>query len=409
MDNCVEQNSRTSRRPRVLAVGHGAVASGFARVLDSLIRRLVPKYEFHHFATNHQTEQVPGQWPIYGNADRFDPNGLDRLGELIRQIEPDIVFILSDLWFCCVHAQRLRSMVNRPPLIAYCPVDGILTRPELYSLVGAFDQIVAYTEFGKNQLKRIDGVTDIEVIPHGVDCDVFFPMQPNDLLDRAQAKRRLFGDTAAEAGFVVLNAAKNDARKRLDLTIEGFARFARNKPPDVKLYLHTGATVDGLDIREMVRRAGIADRLLSTDGWVEDHPAVDDEYLNLLYNAADVGINTASGEGWGLISFEHAATGAPQIVPEHTACEELWMDVETTLPIRSEGEHVGLGMLRKFVNPDDIALVLERLYSDRLFREEQAQKAYKNARQTAYDWDRIATQWDDLLQRILTTRRHRNS
>ena len=96
-------------------------------------------------------------------------------------------------------------------------------------------------------------------------------------------------------------------------------------------------------------------------------------------------------------------------VHEFRACEELWLDVETTVPIRSEGEHVGLGMLRKFVNPDDIALVLERLYSDRLFREEQAQKAYKNARHIAYDWDRIATQWDDLLQRILTTRRHRNS
>jgi glycosyltransferase involved in cell wall biosynthesis len=202
----------------------------------------------------------------------------------------------------------------------------------------------------------------------------------------------------------VLNAAKNDTRKRLDLTIEGFARFARNKPRDVKLYLHTGATVDGLDIREMARRAGIVDRLISTDGWLEDHPAINDERLNLLYNATDVGINTASGEGWGLISFEHAATGAPQIVPAHTACEELWTDVETMLPIRSEGEHVGLGMLRKFVNPDDVAFVLERLYSDRTFREEQARRAYRNARQTAYDWDRIAQQWDDLLQSVLATR-----
>jgi glycosyltransferase involved in cell wall biosynthesis len=224
-------------------------------------------------------------------------------------------------------------------------------------------------------------------------------MQPDDLIDRSAAKRRLFGEREAD-GFIVLNAAKHDARKRLDLTIEGFARFAQNKPPDVKLYLHTGATFDGPDIRELARRAGIAERLISTDGWLEDHPAVNDDDLNLIYNATDVGINTSSGEGWGLISFEHAATGAPQLVPAHSACEELWTTVDTVLPIRSKGEHVGLGMLRKFVEPDDIAATLENLYSNKQFRLEQAQKAYDNATQAAYKWDRIAAQWDDLLQRI---------
>jgi glycosyltransferase involved in cell wall biosynthesis len=101
-----------------------------------------------------------------------------------------------------------------------------------------------------------------------------------------------------------------------------------------------------------------------------------------------------------LISFEHAATGAPQLVPAHSACEELWTTVDTVLPIRSKGEHVGLGMLRKFVEPDDIAATLENLYSNKQFRLEQAQKAYDNATQAAYKWDRIAAQWDDLLQRI---------
>jgi D-inositol-3-phosphate glycosyltransferase len=319
--------------------------------------------------------------------------------------------MLNDLWFCCLHAHRLKSVLNRPPIIAYCPIDGILTRPELYSALGTLDQIVAYAQFGNDQLSRITHqgkplasycfTQSIEVIAHGVDCDVFFPMQPDDFLDRSEAKRRLFGNEAAEAGFVVFNAAKHDARKRLDLTIEGFARFARNKPPDVKLYLHTGATFDGPDIRGLAERSGITGRLISTDGWLEDHPAVDDSLLNLMYNATDVGINTSSGEGWGLVSFEHAATGAPQIVPAHTACEELWTDVETTLPVRHEAEHFGLAMIRSFVDPDDIALVLERLYADKSFRHEQAHRAYETARRESYRWDQIAKQWDRLFQQIL--------
>ena len=398
-------------RPRVLAVGHGSSATGFSRVLDTLIRHLSDKYEFHHFATNHRSERVAGDWPIYGQSDRLDANGLEQLSELIGRVEPQIVLMLNDLWFCCLHANRLESVRDRPPIVAYCPVDGILTRPDLYSALGILDQIVAYTQFGKDQLSRITYqgrplsshcITEsIQVIPHGVDCDVFFPLQPDDLLNRSEAKRRLFRDGAAEAEFVVFNGAKHDARKRLDLTIEGFSRFARGKPPNVKLYLHTGATFAGPDIREIARRAGITDRLMSTEGWLEDHPAVDDNRLNLMYNSTDVGINTSSGEGWGLVSFEHAATGAPQIVPAHTACAELWSDVETTLPIRHQAEQAGLAMMRKFVDPDDIASVLERLYSDTDFRREQAHKAYETAHRNSYRWDHIAKQWDRLFQNIL--------
>ena len=400
-----------SSKPRVLAVGYGASATGFSRVFDSIIQHLQKDYTFYHFAVNHRCDRVESPWPVFGNNDWRDTHGLERLSELIKRLEPDIVLFLHDLWFCCIHAHRMNKMLNRPMMVAYCPVDGILTRPNLYSGLGLFDQIVAYNQMGKEQLSQIFHedkplalhclTKSIEAIPHGIDFDTFFPWQPDDLLDRSAAKRKLFG---SETGFIVLNAAKHQERKRLDLTIEGFARFAHNKPSDVKLYLHTSATFDGPDLRILASKAGITDRLISTDGWLENHPAVDDERLNLIYNATDVGINTSYGEGWGLISFEHAATGAPQIVPAHSACEELWSAVDTILPIHNEREHFGLGMRFKFVDSDDIACMLEKLYCDRKFRQDQAIKAYNNAHQSVYRWDNIAKQWDCLLKRILTER-----
>ena len=66
-----------------------------------------------------------------------------------------------------------------------------------------------------------------------------------------------------------------------------------------------------------------------------------------------------------------------------------------------EFEHAGLAMMRKFVEPDDIALVLERLYVDKSFRREQAHKAYQTARRDSYRWDHIAAQWDRLFQQTL--------
>lgn len=54
--------------------------------------------------------------------------------------------------------------------------------------------------------------------------------------------------------------------------------------------------------------------------------------LNQLYNAYDAGISTAIGEGRGLPVFEQAATGAPQIVPDHTSFTENWSGAALMMP-----------------------------------------------------------------------------
>ena len=137
-------------------------------------------------------------------------------------------------------------------------------------------------------------------------------------------KEKCFADLAdPENSFIVLNASRPDKRKRVDLTIAGFARFAAGKPANVRLCLHhaimggpeqaqIGALIEQLGLKERVHLNPLA-------GGV-----IDDDALNLLYNACDVGINTSMGEGWGLVSFEHGAAGAAQIVPDHSACAELW-------------------------------------------------------------------------------------
>src|SRR5204863_487625 len=106
-------------------------------------------------------------------------------------------------------------------------------------------------------------------------------------------------------------------------TVQGFALFAADKPRGVKLHLHMGVETIGWDLLDLGRRFGIDDRLvLSTKQSRMPNLAAAD--LNVIYNACDVGLNTSSGEGWGLVSFEHAAPGEAQIVPAYSACGELW-------------------------------------------------------------------------------------
>jgi D-inositol-3-phosphate glycosyltransferase len=64
-------------------------------------------------------------------------------------------------------------------------------------------------------------------------------------------------------GFFVLNANRNNTRKRIDLTIEAFAAFARGKPETVRLYLHMRRE-ECCNIPEMARRFEIEPRVLMT-------------------------------------------------------------------------------------------------------------------------------------------------
>src|SRR4051794_27188503 len=136
----------------------------------------------------------------------------------------------------------------------------------------------------------------VDVIPHGVERDRFHPFP--ELLQRsfaspgrAEAKRKVFaGLEDPEDSFIVLNASRPDKRKRVDLTIEGFAGFAADKPANVRLCLHHAimGEPEREQIRSLVERFDLAERLSLNPlaGGI-----VDDAELNLLYNACDVGIN----------------------------------------------------------------------------------------------------------------------
>src|SRR5262249_30516630 len=136
---------------------------------------------------------------------------------------------------------------------------------------------------------------NVVVIPHGVDPRAFFPLPELahagfDPRGRAEAKRKVFGVFPdLEDSFIVLNASRPDQRKRLDLTIAGFARFSADKPANVRLCLHYAIRGNPEEerIAGLARQHGIAHRVfLSPLG----SSAVSDSHLNLLYNACDVGI-----------------------------------------------------------------------------------------------------------------------
>ncbi|MEW6130059.1 MAG: glycosyltransferase [Acidobacteriota bacterium] len=259
------------------------------------------------------------------------------------------------------------------------------------------DELVFYTEFGLRvvesafQSLNLTPQPPMHILPHGVDTTIFHPLVENDFSQsRKQARLQLFPDRPhLEDAFIVLNANRNNKRKRVDLTMQAFAEFAKDKP-DAYLYLHMGMRDYGYDIPALTEKLNLDDRLLRATEETEK-PTISDEQLNVIYNACDIGINTSLGEGWGLVAFEHAATGAAQIVPAHSAGAELWRDYGYLVELNKTSD------VKNEIAIADAAMVLQSLYQDRQLLDSLSARAFAYANSEKFSWQAIAEDWRKLL------------
>ncbi|MEY2551958.1 MAG: D-inositol-3-phosphate glycosyltransferase [Verrucomicrobiota bacterium] len=393
-------------RPKILIIGDAVAPTGFARVIRSIFEPLQNDYELHQLATRFDGGTHDYPWPLYPAAEGKSRYGFDQVAPLVDRIQPAIVFLLYDIVFQVQYLEYLRKAQWRSQIVFYSPVESGPIAPEIMQRLGGVDRYVGFTEYGRQEIESAlrpvrenDAAfpfPDVEVIPHGVATEKFFPLP-----DKSEARRRMKLDGSEHRdAFIVLNANRNMPRKRIDLTIHGFALFAKDKPANVKLYLHMATEDTGWNVLILAKRYGIFDRLIMTQA-DNSRPTFSDEELNFLYNACDVGINTTTGEGWGMPSFEHAATRAAQIVPRHTSLADLWKDAAEFLDPVMTLTYPGNLTHAHIVTPPDVAAALQRLYEDRAHREALAAAAYRNATRPEFRWKSIAARWRQLFDETL--------
>lgn len=441
---------------RLLVVGDGGRPTGFARVTHSILERLhaTGDYDIHHLAINHRGDPVDVPWKMYPaqRSEYEDQFGKSRVKELTNKIEPDAVFMVQDPWHIADYVQ-LRHGVRG--LVAYYPVDSPNLHPRWVTHLARCVEVCTYTHFGAEQsahaadlafqkmtrdlfestgqedkvsagsirlpsshdanyaipIHRVHELRDsmaYNVVPHGVDSDVFFPVE------KKMARRRM--QVPGEA-FVVGYVHRNQPRKRQDLMLRTFAKFIkgvrdsgvgtesieeiREAPVtvnDAVLVVH--AALDhhnGWDLEELARSYGITGHVQFTKG-EGDHMPVED--LNLLYNCFDVNANVGGGEGWGLSHFESGISGVAQMVPDWSATGEIWegraklLDV---VEVRHETYH--LNTMQGVVDSDAAADALLELYEDEEHRNHLGEQAKALVSRDEYTWDAVAEQFDGIIKR----------
>ncbi len=369
------------------------------------MKPLGQRWAIRQFAPNHRGDPVDVGWPVLANQNIADRYGVEQIATIATDFDPDVIFIFNSFANLPRYAplvDRLGS--HRPPIVAQCPLLGPVTDPRLIGRLAWLDGLVVLSDDVRHhvaacfaecvRLRMIDRVPALATIPHGFDAKVFHRLGHRADLRRTIPGLHDLGDNA----LVILNANKNEPRKRIDLTLQGFASFASDKSRDLRLYLHMADP--GGELARLAATLGIADRTIFAPGRDDGHPRLGDEALNRLYCACDIGINTASSEGWGMISFEHAATGAAQIVPGAWICSELWKNHGELLEPASQHTDQQSYTRDIVMTVESVASALERLYADMDYRAGMSAKAAKLAAERRFQWTAIADRWDALLHAL---------
>lgn len=456
------------------------VATGFAQVSKNILNRLAKteKYDIDVIGINFKGnpyDQAKFPYKIFpaqpqGHADMYGRplllQAISGLQEKEGLVGPwDIIFTIQDpfiiegmgIGFPWAEQLRVTGELWKRTLppefwftwVAYFPVDSVLKENWVTKSIMMPDHVVAYCDYGKAEMLKHDKenmelgfnlkmqdtaetkrgklkVTPlkdrVEVIQHGVDLNVFKP------LDKKEVKAfrdQYFSGQVTEDTFLVVNISRNQPRKDIARTIAAFAEL-KTKVPKTHLYLHMRNEDAGGTIDEIARQYGLKPG--------EDYSLPHDfdagigygvEIVNKIYNAADVCVTTTLGEGWGFITSEAFATKTPVVAPNITSitdifgCHEKMEDLNNWLnnggwdqvrgiPVlagSTSSEFICLGLtdnerVRPLTNVSDLVDKLMFVYENPTKVKKIVDRAFEWVQD--YSWEKIVDRWVVIFDRAFT-------
>lgn len=390
-------------------------ATGFGQVSRNILPALHEsgRYEVDILGINYwgDPHEYPFNiWPMAVNQQR-DPYGRQRLQQhlLDPQLDYDILFFLQDTFildFVPQMLENLKKSGKRFKSVFYYPVDGV-PKEAWIQAAHAVDYPVTYSEFARQQ--SINLVPEIEsklqVMPHGVNPDVFFPLPEAHV---KQFRQQFFGPQSDK--FIVTNVNRNQQRKDIPATIRAFQEFKKQRPDSV-LYLHMAAVDQGWNLPEVIKGFGLnlKEDVILPQNFIPSN-GFPLEVVNMIYNASDVVVSTTVGEGWGLSWTEAMATKTPVIFPQNTCLTE-WITEENGFPYPSGGDIDHVTVLpndnevpRPTGHLHELVKQLILLHDNPEEGKKRAAAAFEMVSSQLFWNDHINPRWVDIFDKIVADR-----
>ena len=411
-------SSTPTRKLKMMLVStHCHQYTGYSKVSYGLLRQLskIPWLEVTHFGFQKFPNQnfTPGYRPYPSNVKIIDAVAMEKpfeqgfgykqLPDVIRQSEPDVVMIFNDMSVVgkfLVEIDKSGIPKNFKTWV-YC--DQVYTtqlQGYLDMLNMKAERIFTFTSGWKKCLKDQGVNRPIDVILHGFDEDMY------RVLPRAEIRKNM---KVPEDAFLFLNVNRNQPRKRYDLLIMAFAELI-TKYPTKPLHLMCicdkgekgGWWLFELFQRELKLRGASVEQFANRLMISSQDMVFRDEDINMFYNIADVGINSADGEGWGLCNFEQMGVGVPQVVPNIGGFREFCKPDNSVLVEAKHRYYLPMvyspvGGEAMAMDSHDLCLGMETYVLDPRKLREHGEAARKTV--LGYTWERAA---EILIRRLKT-------
>ncbi len=239
--------------------------------------------------------------------------GFEQVAEFVTMNKPDICIIYNDMVVVTNIINELYKVADKNfKIVVYIDQVYLHQKKDYIKLLNdRVDFVLAFTPYWEECVKGQGITLPTDYLQHGFNPMIHYPF-PKELA------RRYYN--VKNDDIIVLNLNRNQPRKRWDICLQAFAEIvALHNDKPVKLLIATSA--DGAwNLFEVFERELKKRGLTLEDGMkhliIIDNPQqLTDEDINILYNLADIGINTCDGEGFGLCNFQQAGIGTPQVVP----------------------------------------------------------------------------------------------
>jgi glycosyltransferase involved in cell wall biosynthesis len=260
------------------------------------------------------------------------------------------------------------------------------------------ERIFAFSNYWKKCLKDQEVNRPVDVILHGFESDMY------KTLPRTEIRKKM---GIPEQAFIFLNLNRNQPRKRYDILIMAFVELIVKYPTKPILLMcicdkgeKGGWWLFELFARELKMRGVALEQYAQRLMISAQEMSFTDEQINEFYNVADVGVNTADGEGWGLCNFEQMGVGVPQVVSNVGGFKEFCkpdnsMTVQPKHRYYLPTVYSPVGGEAEAVDPHDFCLAMEEYLLDSEKRKTHGAAA-KACVQT-YTWERCC---EPLIRRL---------
>lgn len=351
---------------------------------------------------------------IKGPNVQQDHYAYDSVYFVIKHFKPDIVVPINDIWgLYNINHLRNRTRYKFAPYLAIdseCmfpllnPPEGRKGLPPIETIksISQMDKPIVFTKWARNVINKTANITtngkeltNIEVIPHGVDTSIWKPLSEEQ---RKRARIKYFG--IEDDTFLIGSVARNQPRKRLDAIFQTLRTFIDKyeKNRKIKCYFHCSLQDNmGWDLNWLSAFYGVQDRCIF-DKNLRPGMGPEDWQLNELVNCFDAHLSLTNSEGWHLPALETAAAGIPNVITKYSAHADWGKDTHLFCKVSATYHEPRTGFIKAIADTDHAAKQLSLLCDSKKMWKEYSKKGVKLGEKLK--WSNVAIEWEKLLDGI---------